>query len=47
MILIGLVVLIAVLMALAVPHLWRKLTAHDAGRRAGITVAPGTGAVTP
>jgi uncharacterized protein YjeT (DUF2065 family) len=30
MILIGLVVLIAVLMALAVPRIWRKLTVPDA-----------------
>jgi hypothetical protein len=35
MILIGLVILIAVLMALAVPRLWRKLTAPDASHRAG------------
>jgi hypothetical protein len=34
MIVIDLVVLTAVLMALAVPHIWRKLTVHDAGRRA-------------
>jgi hypothetical protein len=35
MILIGLVVLIAVLMALAVPRIWRKLTVTDASYRAG------------
>jgi hypothetical protein len=35
MILIGLVVTIAVLMALAVPHIWRSLTVPDASRRAG------------
>jgi hypothetical protein len=35
MILIGLVVIIAVLMALAVPRIWRKLTVPDASSRAG------------
>jgi uncharacterized protein YjeT (DUF2065 family) len=33
MILIGLVIIIAVLMALAVPRIWRKLTIPDASRR--------------
>ena len=35
MILIGLVIIIAVLMALAVPRIWRKLTMPDASDRAG------------
>jgi hypothetical protein len=35
MILTGLVVIIAVLMALAVPRIWRKLTVPDASYRAG------------
>jgi uncharacterized protein YjeT (DUF2065 family) len=35
MILIGLVMVIAVLMALAVPRIWRKLTMPDASHRAG------------
>jgi hypothetical protein len=35
MILIGLVVPIAALMALAVPRVWRKLTVPDASYRAG------------
>jgi hypothetical protein len=35
MILIGLVILIAVLMALAVPGIRRKLTVHEASRRPG------------
>jgi hypothetical protein len=35
MILIGLVIIIALLMALAVPRIWRKLTVPDASRRAG------------
>jgi uncharacterized protein YjeT (DUF2065 family) len=35
MILIGLVIVIAVLMALAVPRIWRRLTVPDASRRAG------------
>ena len=35
MILIGLVIIIAVLMALAVPRIWRKLTMPDASRGAG------------
>jgi hypothetical protein len=42
MILIGLVILIAVLMALAVPRIRRKLTVHDASRRPG-SPAPRTG----
>jgi uncharacterized protein YjeT (DUF2065 family) len=35
MILIGLVIVIAVLMALAVPRIWRKLTMPDASHRGG------------
>jgi hypothetical protein len=35
MILIGLVIIIVVLMALAVPRIWRKLTMPDASHRAG------------
>jgi hypothetical protein len=35
MILIGLIIIIAVLMALAVPRIWRKLTMPDASDRAG------------
>jgi hypothetical protein len=35
MILIGLVIIIAVLMALAVPRIWRKLTMPDASRSPG------------
>jgi hypothetical protein len=35
MILIGLVIIIAVLMALAVPRIWRTLTIPDASRKAG------------
>jgi hypothetical protein len=35
MILIGLVIIIAVFMALAVPRIWRKLTMPDASDRAG------------
>jgi hypothetical protein len=35
MILIGLVIIIAVLMALAVPRIWRKLTMPDGSDRAG------------
>jgi hypothetical protein len=35
MILIGLVIIIALLMALAVPRIWRKLTMPDASHRAG------------
>ncbi len=35
MILIGLVIIIAVLMALAVPRIWRKLTIPDATRKPG------------
>jgi hypothetical protein len=35
MILIGLVIIIAVLMALAVPRIWRRLTMPDASDRAG------------
>ena len=35
MILIGLVIIIAVLMALAVPRIWRKLTMPDTSDRAG------------
>jgi hypothetical protein len=35
MILIGLVIIIAVLMALAVPRIWRKLTMPDESHRAG------------
>jgi hypothetical protein len=35
MILIGLVITIAVLMALAVPRIRRKLTMHDASHKAG------------
>jgi hypothetical protein len=35
MILVCLVILIAVLMALAVPRIRRKLTMHDASRRPG------------
>jgi hypothetical protein len=35
MILIGLVIVIAVLMALAVPRIWRRLTVPDASHGAG------------
>ena len=35
MILIGLVIIIAVLIALAVPRTWRRLTMPDASDRAG------------
>ena len=35
MILIGLVIIIAVLMALAVPRIWRKLTMPDESHRPG------------
>jgi uncharacterized protein YjeT (DUF2065 family) len=35
MILIGLVIILAVLMALAVPRIWRRLTVPDASHRAG------------
>ena len=35
MILIGLIIIIAVLMALAVPRIWRKLTVPDASHMAG------------
>jgi hypothetical protein len=35
MILIGLVIIIAVLIALAVPRIWRRLTMPDASDRAG------------
>ena len=35
MILIGLVVIIAVLMALAVPRIWRKLNIPEGSRRPG------------
>ena len=45
MILIGLVIIIAALMALAVPRIWRKLTVPDASYRAG-PPAPDAGAVT-
>lgn len=46
MILIGLVIIIAVLMALAVPRIWRKLTVPDASQ-GRIAIAPGPRAVTP
>ena len=45
MILIGLVIIIAVLMALAVPHLWRKLTMPDPRHRAGPPAPQGPGGV--
>jgi hypothetical protein len=35
MILIGLIIIIAVLMALAVPRIWRKLTVPDPSHRPG------------
>jgi hypothetical protein len=35
MILIGLIIIAVVLMALAVPRIWRKLTVPDASHRAG------------
>jgi hypothetical protein len=36
MILIGLIIITAVLIVLAMPRIWRKLSAPAAGRRAGI-----------
>ena len=35
MVLVGLVIIIAVLMALTVPRIWRKLTIPDGSRRPG------------
>jgi hypothetical protein len=46
MIVIDLVVLTAVLMTLAVPRIWRKLTVHDASRRARSPSPSATGTVT-
>jgi hypothetical protein len=47
MILIGPVIIIAVLMALAVPRLWRKLTVPRCEPQGRIAIAPGPRAVTP
>jgi hypothetical protein len=39
MVLIGLIIIIAMLIVLAVPRIWRKLSVPTAGRRAGPGIA--------
>jgi hypothetical protein len=47
MILIGLVIIIAVLMALAVPRIWRKLTIPEPSHRAGSPSSHRAGSPSP